>query len=289
MATTKIPVWIRSEYVTIVSPPFIRSGGQKAPLIWSGELTACRLSVAPLSAYHTIRQNATRPSGFHKGGFYVQICSGILKTLNKREFLLLLCYLSFLRLIQTAIRKTRICGGKTCYEFRGFKNRLCYQAKERYSFYFSFYCDLAFGDDGTILRFTDSYQEFANILLYRTTIAFSILMSKLLKIQFQDKSNPLNNLGILFSINQILYLLIAMWIYPTVPEKMLMVIAMIFGAHLLPYSWLYKSKTYMIMSVLIPIASLIVGCNSTRLILALMMLVFEIIFTALLIIENRKI
>ena len=80
-----------------------------------------------------------------------------------------------------------------------------------------------------------------------------------------------------------------MWIYPTVPEKMLMVIAMIFGAHLLPYSWLYKSKIYMIMSVLIPIASLIVGCNSTRLILALMMLVFEIIFTALLIIENRKI
>ena len=80
-----------------------------------------------------------------------------------------------------------------------------------------------------------------------------------------------------------------MWIYPTVPEKMLMVIAMIFGAHLLPYRWLYKSKTYMIMSVLIPIASLIVGCNFTRLILSLMMLVFEIIFTALLIIENRKI
>ena len=162
-------------------------------------------------------------------------------------------------------------------------------SKERYSFYFSFYCDLAFGDDGTILRFTDSYQEFANILLYCTTIAFSIFDVQIIKDQFQDKSNPLNNLGILFSINQILYLLIAMWIYPTVPEKMLMVIAMIFGAHLLPYSWLYKSKTYMIMSVLIPIASLIVGCNSTRLILALMMLVFEIIFTALLIIENRKI
>ena len=126
-------------------------------------------------------------------------------------------------------------------------------------------------------------------MLYRTTIAFSIFDVQIIKDPIQDKSNPLNNLGILFSINQILYLLIAMWIYPTVPEKMLMVIAMIFGAHLLPYSWLYKSKTYMIMSVLIPIASLIVGCNSTRLILALMMLIFEIIFTALLIIENRKI
>ena len=139
---------------------------------------------------------------------------------------------------------------------------MCYQAKERYSFYFSFYCDLAFGDDGTILRFTDSYQEFANILLYRTTIAFSIFDVQIIKdpISGQKQST----------------------------EKMLMVIAMIFGAHLLPYSWLYKSKTYMIMSVLIPIASLIVGCNSTRLILALMMLVFEIMFTALLIIENRK-
>ena len=131
-----------------------------------------------------------------------------------------------------------------------------------------------------------------NLLTFCCTaplLPISFLISKILKIQIQDKSNPLNNLGILFSANQMIYLLIAMWIYPTLPDKMLMVIAMIFGAHLLPYSWLYKSKTYMIMSVLIPIASLIVGCNSTRLILALMMLVFEIIFTALLIIENRKI
>ena len=44
-----------------------------------------------------------------------------------------------------------------------------------------------FGDDGTILRFTDSYQEFANILLYRTLLPLAFLMSKLLKIQFQDK------------------------------------------------------------------------------------------------------
>ena len=131
-----------------------------------------------------------------------------------------------------------------------------------------------------------------NLLTFCCTaplLPISFLISKILKIQFQDKSNPLNKLGILFSVNQMIYLLIAMWIYHTMPDKMLMVIAMIFGAHLLPYSWLYKSKTYMIMSVLIPIASLIVGCNSTRLILALMMLVFEIIFTALLIIENRKI
>ena len=64
----------------------------------------------------------------------------------------------------------------------------------------------------------------------------SNLVSKLINVNFQNKDNPLTELGILFSVNQALYLLIAMWIYPTIPEKMLMILAIIFGAHLLPYS-----------------------------------------------------
>lgn len=119
-------------------------------------------------------------------------------------------------------------------------------------------------------------------------LPLAFLVSKILKIQFEDKTNPLNTLGILFSVNQILYLLIAMWVYPTVPDKMLMVIAMIFGAHLLPYAWLYKSKTYMVMSVTVTIASLIVGCNFQSYVLAIMMIFFEIIFTLLLGLENKK-
>jgi len=84
-------------------------------------------------------------------------------------------------------------------------------------------------------------------------LPLAFFISKIIRVDFQNKGNPLTSLGVLFSINQILYLLIAMWVYPTVPEKMLMVIAMIFGAHLLPYSWLYKSKSYMALSVIIPI------------------------------------
>jgi len=90
-------------------------------------------------------------------------------------------------------------------------------------------------------------------------------------------------------VNQMLYLLIAMWIYPTVPEKMLMVIAMIFGAHLLPYSWLYKSKTYMILSFIIPVISLIIGLKFEPYIIAIVMVIIEIIFSISLIIENKKI
>lgn len=131
-----------------------------------------------------------------------------------------------------------------------------------------------------------------NLLTFCCTaplLPLSFLVSKILKIQFQDKSNPLNKLGILFSANQMIYLLIAMWIYPTVPDKMLMVIAMIFGAHLLPFGWLYNSKSYMALAVIIPILSLIVGLNFENYILAIMMIIIEIVFSIMLYFENKKI
>jgi hypothetical protein len=85
-----------------------------------------------------------------------------------------------------------------------------------------------------------------------------------------------------------LYLPIAMWVYPTVPEKMLMVIAMIFGAHLLPYGWLYNSKSYMVFAVIIPILALIIGITFESYVLAIVMLAVELIFSFCLIIENKK-
>lgn len=130
-----------------------------------------------------------------------------------------------------------------------------------------------------------------NLLTFCCTaplLPIAFLISKAIKVDFQNKGNPLTNLGLLFSINQLLYLLIAMWVYPTVPSKMVMVLAMIFGAHLLPYSWLYKSKSYMVLSVVIPILSLIVGCNFEPYVLAAIMMVVEILFSISLIIENKK-
>ena len=119
-------------------------------------------------------------------------------------------------------------------------------------------------------------------------VPLAYLISKVIKVDFQNKANPLTNLGILFSVNQMLYLLIAMWVYPTVPEKMLMVMAMIFGAHLLPYGWLYQSKAYVAFSVVIPIFALIVGSRFDSYVLAVMMTGIEVIFSACLIFENKK-
>lgn len=114
-------------------------------------------------------------------------------------------------------------------------------------------------------------------------------ISKILHIDFTDKTNPLSGLGLLFAMNQMLYLLIAMWVYAAVPEKMLMVIAMIFGAHLLPFAWLYRSKSYQVAAVLIPFIALFVGLNFESYILGIVMMLIEIIFSISLSIEDKKI
>lgn len=66
-----------------------------------------------------------------------------------------------------------------------------------------------------------------------------------------------------------------------------MVYAMIFGAHLMPYSWLYLSRSYLVMSILVPVFALIVGLTSPSHILAIGMLVVELIFVFLLVYENK--
>lgn len=120
-------------------------------------------------------------------------------------------------------------------------------------------------------------------------LPLSYFISKIIKVDFQNKRNPLTKLGVLFSVNQILYLIIAMWIYPTVPEKMLMVIAIIFGAHLMPYSWLYKSKAYFVFSVVIPVAALFIGLKFEPFVLAIFMICMEILFSVLLYSEVKNI
>lgn len=114
------------------------------------------------------------------------------------------------------------------------------------------------------------------------------MISKIIKAEFSTNDNPLNKLGILFSYNQFLYLLIAMWIYPTVPDKMVMVLAIIFGAHLLPFGWLYKSKAYSVMSILISFTAITIGIIFNAVVVSIVMVVLEIIFCIWLMLENKS-
>lgn len=119
-------------------------------------------------------------------------------------------------------------------------------------------------------------------------VPLAFLISKLIGVDFQNKENPLSNLGLLFSLNQMLYILIAMWVYAAVPDKMLMVYAMIFGAHLLPYGWLYQSKVYYIFSVVVPITVLLIGLHCPAATIAAVMLAIEIVFALCLVIEYKS-
>lgn len=106
-----------------------------------------------------------------------------------------------------------------------------------------------------------------NLLTFCITaplMPLAYFISRIIKAEFSVKENELNNLGLLFSINQILYILIAMWVYSAVPDKM-------------------------VMAVIISIGMLIIGNLYDAKTVSLMMVAVEIIFSILLIKEVREI
>lgn len=142
-----------------------------------------------------------------------------------------------------------------------------------------------------IVILLDLPQKTENMLVFCCScplMPIAMLMGKVLKVNIFDKSNPLGNVGVLFTCNQFLYLLIVMWVFRAVPDKMVMVYAMVFGAHLLPYSWLYKSVSYRIFAIVLPIMSLIIGCMFSALWVAVTLFVAECIFVAVLFAELRR-
>lgn len=110
----------------------------------------------------------------------------------------------------------------------------------------------------------------------------AMLVAKIIKVDIFSKQNPLGKLGFLFTMNQMLYLLIVMWVFSAVPDKMVMVYAMVFGAHLLPYSWLYQSKSYMVVAIAIPFIALLLGMMFNALVVAITMAAIEILFAIML-------
>ena len=119
------------------------------------------------------------------------------------------------------------------YEFRRNANRLCCQTKKGLHFTLAFviiWCAVLAVHLTSMPILTKYLLTFC---FTAPLMQIAYMISKIIKVDFTNKANPLTNLGVLFSLNQMLYLLFAMWIYPTFPEKMIMVLAMIFGAHLM--------------------------------------------------------
>lgn len=120
-------------------------------------------------------------------------------------------------------------------------------------------------------------------------LPLSWIVGKIIKVDIFSKENALGQLGFLFTLNQMIYLLIVMWVFNAVPEKMIMVYAMVFGAHLFPYSWLYKSIGYRVVAIVIPIISLILGCTlNNGTVVAMVACMIEVLFAIVLFIELKR-
>ncbi len=117
----------------------------------------------------------------------------------------------------------------------------------------------------------------------------AFVFSKVVKVDiFKKTDNPVNKLGFLCTMNQMLYLLIVMWAYSKSPEAMLMLYAMVFGAHLLPYGWIYDSRAYTFAAITETIVALIFSYLFGKVITVAFMIVMQIVVCICLIIENRK-
>lgn len=144
----------------------------------------------------------------------------------------------------------------------------------------------------TIVSLLDIEIGTKNLLVFCCSsplVPLSWLIGKKLKIDIFSNENELGKLGSIFTMNQLLYLLIVVWVFNAVPEKMIMVHAMVFGAHLLPYSWLYKSNSYRNCAIIIPILSLVLGTIFNGSVVAGVLIVIEIIFVLSLLRELKQI
>ena len=115
------------------------------------------------------------------------------------------------------------------------------------------------------------------------------LFSKVVKADiFKKTENPINKLGFLCTMNQMLYLVIVMWAFSKSPEAMLMLYAMVFGAHLLPYGWVYDSKAYSFAAITETIGALIIFHLFGNVMTAGFMIIMQIVVCICLTIDNRK-
>ena len=95
-------------------------------------------------------------------------------------------------------------------------------------------------------------------------------------------------MGFLCTMNQMLYILIVMWAFSQKPDAMMMLYAMVFGAHLLPFGWVYNSRGYTFVSITETIGALILAMSFGNAVAAAFMVIMEVVLTILLFIELRK-
>ncbi len=144
-----------------------------------------------------------------------------------------------------------------------------------------------------IIRLLDMKTGAMNLATFCCSVLLlplAFVFSKVLKADiFKKMENPIAKLGFLATLNQMLYIVIVMWAYSDCPQAMLMIYAMVFGAHLLPFGWLYDSKAYTVVSIVETIAAMVINLVFGAVAMAAFMIVMQIILSIVLFTDVRKV
>lgn len=133
-----------------------------------------------------------------------------------------------------------------------------------------------------------------NILMLMSTglmFPLSVGLSTILKADWKLTGHPLGQLGFILNIAQIIYFPILILVMIQHPEEAIIVFAMITGAHLFPYGWLYKSLAYAMMAPLMTMTFFLLSFFVTEKTLAVIpssMVFMLIVMTVLLRLDYRR-
>lgn len=128
-----------------------------------------------------------------------------------------------------------------------------------------------------LINLTQYYKNVLSLYSSALLVPLALLFSKIYKIKFSDKDNPLNSAGLFFALNQMIYLLVVILVWMIKPEQMITAYAIVVGAHFLPYSWLYDSLTYKLVAILVPVLTFLLALAHMVIFIPMLMIVFDVI------------
>ncbi len=86
-----------------------------------------------------------------------------------------------------------------------------------------------------------------------------VMLGALLRINVITRHNPLGTLGGLVAAVQAFFIPVFIVVYQFTPQYLPLTVGVLGGAHFLPYSWIYRSRAYIFVSVATGLASLAVS------------------------------
>ncbi|SDH67106.1 hypothetical protein SAMN05192534_10916 [Alteribacillus persepolensis] len=87
----------------------------------------------------------------------------------------------------------------------------------------------------------------------------AVIFSKMVKADWKVENHPLGVLGLYLNVAQFMYFPILLWAFDQNPAAMVVLFAVITGAHFFPYGWFYNARGYYVMAPVISITMMAAG------------------------------